>query len=382
MAQLLCDAKDAIGIPLPDESYDKFWKLANEPDEIKLNDIFRVFDAWCKVNQKPLVLIIDEVDSAANNQVFLDFLAKIRAGYIKRERKREYRTFQSVILAGVTDVKHLKRKIRKDADAKENSPWNIAADFTIDMSLSVDGIRGMLDEYEADHHTGMDTMEIARMIRYYTNYPFLVSRICQLIDERMVPKTFGSLSEAWTDDGVLESVKVIVMEKNTLFDSLMGKLNDYDRLRGQLERILFRGDTIEYLPDNREQDELMMYGFIVNDHGKVAISNRIFEMRLYRYYIGESEFAEELKGDALDNKPAFTKGGKLNIPLIMERFIETQRHIRNLNDAESEKVFIEEEGREKFLTCLSPMKDIAGIYIISRSERIESYADYSIRMAL
>ena len=25
------------------------------------------------------------------------------------------------------------------------------------MSLSEDGIRGMLDEYEADHHTGMDT---------------------------------------------------------------------------------------------------------------------------------------------------------------------------------------------------------------------------------
>ena len=40
------------------------------------------------------------------------------------------------------------------------------------MSLSEEGIKGMLDEYEADHHTGMDTAAIAKSIREYTNgYP-------------------------------------------------------------------------------------------------------------------------------------------------------------------------------------------------------------------
>jgi hypothetical protein len=88
-----------------------------------------------------------------------------------------------MILEGVTDVRHLKSKIRSEEDSKENSPWNIAADFTIDMSLSEKSINGMLKEYEADHHTGMDTEDIAKSIREYTNgYPFLVSRICQLID--------------------------------------------------------------------------------------------------------------------------------------------------------------------------------------------------------
>ena len=32
-----------------------------------------------------IVLIIDEVDSATNNQVFLDFLAQLREGYIRRD---------------------------------------------------------------------------------------------------------------------------------------------------------------------------------------------------------------------------------------------------------------------------------------------------------
>ena len=90
-----------------------------------------------------------------------------------------------MILAGVTDVKHLKSKIRPEDRHKFNSPWNIASDFDIDMSLSIDGIRGMLDEYEADHHTGMNTGEVAAAIRKYTNgYPYFVSRICQLMTEQ------------------------------------------------------------------------------------------------------------------------------------------------------------------------------------------------------
>ena len=214
---------------------------------------------WSRETEKPIVLLIDEADSATNNQVFLDFLAYLRLLYLKSRKNRKVRTFQSVILAGVTDVKHLKSKIRDEADAKENSPWNIAADFTVDMSLSEAGIKGMLDEYEADHQTGMDTAEIAKQIWDNTNgYPFLVSRICQIIDQRMLPDTFASLKESWTSSGVEEAVKFIITEKNTLFDFLMGKIRSFDRLRGQLKQILFQGETIAYLPDNKEQEQLMI----------------------------------------------------------------------------------------------------------------------------
>jgi hypothetical protein len=265
-------------------------------------------------------------------------------------------------------VKYLKRKIRPEDEHKENSPWNIAADFTIDMSLSESGIQGMLNEYEADHHTGMDTEVIAKQIREYTNgYPFLVSRICQLLDEGRIPG-FGNLPDAWTQEGIDASVKMILGEENTLFDSLMGKLRTMPELRGQLKRILFEGETIPNLPDNEEQKQLRMYGFIVNDHNTVAVANRIFEMRLYNFFIGESRFAEELRGNALDNKPEFIKGGKLDIPLIMKRFIETQKIIRKLDDEEAEKKFIEEEGREKFLTYLSPIINGVGTFSVEEQK--------------
>jgi hypothetical protein len=384
LAQVLCDTKDAIDIPLSDGMYQLFLGLANEEKELVLNDLFRLFDKWCRENSRPIVLIIDEVDSATNNQVFLDFLGKLRSNYLKRKKSSKYRTFQSVILAGVTDVKHLKSIIREEADSKENSPWNIAADFTIDMSLSAKGIKGMLDEYEADHHTGMNTEAIANLIRDYTNgYPFLVSRICQLIDERLVPEKYESLSEAWSEDGVEEAVKIILTEKNTLFDSLMSKIRDYDKLRSQLEYMLFRGETIEYLPDNKEQEQLMMYGFIINDHNTVAIANRIFKMRLTKYFIGESRFSQEMRREALKDKPEFIKDGKLDVPLIMKRFIASQKIIRDIFDEEAEKKFIEEEGREKFLTYLSPIINGVGTFSIEEqtpdSKRMDVVVHYNGR---
>lgn len=100
-----------------------------------MDDLFRILKRWIKVSEKPIVLIIDEIDSATNNQVFLDFLAQLRDGYISRDTDG-VPAMQSVILAGVTDVKHLKSKIRTEDEHKVNSPWNIATDFEIDMSLS------------------------------------------------------------------------------------------------------------------------------------------------------------------------------------------------------------------------------------------------------
>ena len=214
------------GLSVPDDVKKRIEDIISRKDaEAQLDEFFDVLLGWCDESEKDIVLIIDEVDSATNNQVFLDFLSQLRDNYINRDTKGT-RTFRSVIFAGVTDVKHLKGRIRDDETSKENSPWNIAADFTIDMSLAEQGIKGMLDEYEADHNTGMDTALIAKLIREYTNgYPFLVSRICQLIDEK-VSQNLG-LTAAWTSAGIDEAVKLILSENNTLFQSLTKKLNEY-----------------------------------------------------------------------------------------------------------------------------------------------------------
>lgn len=368
LSRMLCDTRDSMGIPLPDIFYEQLQKLADRNEKVKLNDIFRIFNKWCKESEKPIVLIIDEVDTATNNQVFLDFLGKLRSNYLKREKNTKYKTFQSVILAGVTDVKHLKSKIRPEDRHKVNSPWNIAADFNIDMSLSETGIKGMLDEYDADHLTGMDVAAIAKAIHEYTDgYPYLVSRICQKIDEDFVPGVFKTLSDAWTLYGVDEAVKKILSEPgNSLFESLTGKLTNYPELRKRLRAILMRGETFSWLPYDEEQQQLFMYGFIKNDHNTVAVSNRMFEMLLYTHFIGESDKNNDLKQIAAAMKSAFVDAeGWLDIPKIMDHFIKEHNRIHKDN---TEK-FIEEEGRERFITYVSGIINGTGTYSVEEQLR-------------
>lgn len=80
--------------------------------DFRLLQLFVHLSRLIAASDRPLVLIIDEVDSATNNQVFLDFLAQLRLQYLEREKSPDASCFQSVILAGVTDVRHLRAKIR------------------------------------------------------------------------------------------------------------------------------------------------------------------------------------------------------------------------------------------------------------------------------
>ena len=372
MCRIICDTAEFLDVPIPDRYIEEFDKLNKKAeDSVKMDELFRVFARWIKEAEKPVVLIIDEVDSAANNQVFLDFLAGLRSLYLKREKNTKFKTFHSVILAGVTDIKHLRTKIRPEDEHRVNSPWNIAADFNIDMSLSEEGIRGMLDEYEADHHTGMDTAAIARSIREYTEgYPFLVSRICQLIDEE-VSKTM-TLPLAWTDRGIDEAVKLILAESNTLFQSLTKNLNNYPKLKAAIRNILMEGTRLSYNPQQEEIAQLAMYGLIRNEHGTVMIANRIFETMLYNLFLSDEELKNNIfsrEGEGAKNQ--FIKDGRLDMRQIMERFIDTYTEVFGpLKDR-----FKEKDGRELFLLYLKPIINGTGNYYIEAQTRDQTRTD-------
>ncbi len=337
---------------------------------VRLPELFDTLTEWCEESEKKIVLIIDEVDSATNNQVFLDFLSQLRDGYIARDRDG-LPCFQSVILAGVTDIKHLKGKIRLEDQHRVNSPWNIAADFDIDMSLSADGICDMLKEYENDHHTGMDTKLIAGLIRDYTNgYPFLVSRICELIDTR-VCKTM-SLTKAWTTQGIDEAVKLLLSEDNTLFQSITGKLENYPELKASIRSILMDGTRLTYNAQQESINQLQMYGLIRNDHNTVRISNRIFETVLYNLFLSDEEMNNNIfsrEGELAKNR--FVEDGKLNMRLILEKFIETYTEVCGpLVDR-----FKEKDGREQFLLYLKPIINGTGNYYIEAQTRDQTRTD-------
>ena len=232
--------------------------------------------------------MIDEVDKSSDNQIFLSFLGLLREKYLKWQQGKD-ETFQSVILAGVYDVKTLKLKLHPQEEMKYNSPWNIAVDFQMDMSFDCEDIESMLKEYESEHRTGMHGQDIARIIYDYTSgYPYLVSRICQIIDERIVGiKEFGNVSSAWTKEGVLAAIKILLKEPNTLFDDMTKKLLDYPQLQEMLQNILFGGIDFPFKRETPMVDLGVTFGFLKDKNGIVAVSNRIFETQLYEVFSAE-----------------------------------------------------------------------------------------------
>lgn len=218
----------------------------------------------------------------------------MRSYYLERDIKGTS-VFHSVILAGVYDIKNLKRKLRSDEEHKVNSPWNIAADFDIDMELAREGIEGMLDEYEQERHTGMNVKMMAGLLYDYTSgYPYLVSRLCKLMDEKIWDRDQSKGDErAWTKEGFLEALRMFLSENNTLFESLVGKLADYPDLDQMLKDLLFLGKTITYTPTSQAVSLAIMFGFIKNENGRVIPANRIFDTLLYNHYLVADEMQEK-----------------------------------------------------------------------------------------
>ncbi len=332
-------------------------------------DLFEYLTELCEISERLVILIIDEVDYASDNQVFLDFLAQLRSCYLERETKGTP-AFWSVILAGVYDIKNLRSRLRPQEEHRTNSPWNIAADFDINMDLSRNGIKEMLDEYEEDHRTGMDTDEMAGFLCDYTSgYPYLVSRLCKMLDEKAGVQDAGGIlhrNDAWTKAGFLEAVRELLLDNNTLFESLTGKLSDDPRLERMLKELLFFGKAITYNPANQVVNLAIMFGFVRNEEGRVIPANRIFDTLLYNYFLSLDEMGEsDIYKASLQDKNLFIRDGRLDMRRILERFVV---HFHELYGNCGE-VFLEEEGRRYFLLYLRPIINGTGNYYVEARTR-------------
>jgi len=319
----------------------------------------KFLDKACR--DRKIVLIIDETDKTSNNLVFLRFIGMLRDKYLLRGKSGA--TFQSVILCGVYDIKNLKVKLiqsghyqLQDGEKRINSPWNIAIDFKVDMSFSPPEIATMLMEYEKDHKTGMDVEAISNEIRAYTNgYPYLVSRICQKIDEE--------LNKDWTINGVQKSVKLILIEQSTLFDDLIKNLENEEDMKDLLHRIIVEGDDVHYNSDYPPIRIGLMFGILQKDGELVKIHNRIFEIRLCNYFISEKELSRNGNSNLLTSEAV--ENGKFNMPLVMKKFVQHYYDLYN----RSSKEFLESECRLLFLTYIKPLINGRGFYHIEAETR-------------
>ena len=335
-----------------------------EEGDIDFLEFSEIISDICRTEDKPVILMIDEVDQASGQRVFLDFLGMLRNKYLKRAERP---SFQSVILAGVHDIKNLKLKIRSGEEHRYNSPWNVAADFNIDMSFCSEDIASMLEEYESDWNTDMNIEEMSQKIYEYTSgYPYLVSKLCQLLDEQISQlKDFKDKYEVWSDAGFQEAVKLLLKTPNTLFDDMVKKLADYPKLKTMIQNILFMGRRYSYESESYLIQLGIMFGFLKEKDGLVCIANRIFEMKLYNLFLSEEETGSEIYRVVSMEQNQFLAGGMLQMDLVMKKFLEYYEEIY----ADADDKFIEDNGRRIFLMYLKTIINGTGNYYIEARTR-------------
>ena len=352
--RLICRALEFSNVP---EAYRENWLNETVTDFTDLD-----FHITRMCEGQKVVLLIDEVDKTCNNRMFLHFLSMLRSKYLSRKAGKDS-TFHSVILAGVYDIKNIKLKIINEGGysplATEgviyNSPWNIASEFSVDMSFSAREIESMLNDYQNESKTCMDVANIAFEIHKYTDgYPFLVSYLCKIIDEE--------LGGNWSENGVKKAVNIAVLKKCTLLDDLTKNLENHKNLYDTLYSVLIVGETKSYVTSNPVIEWGEMFGYIKNDGGnRVVISNKIFEIFISDYFISKDSISignnkainGVLRRDIVEN-------GKFNMELCLRKFADHYLEILT----EEDKPFLERHGRLLFLSYIKPLINGQGFYHI------------------
>lgn len=324
--------------------------LDKEKDKVaNLNDLSNTITKLTIEANKKVVLMIDEVDKSSNNQLFLSFLGMLRNKYLLRNEGEDI-TFYSVILAGVHDIKSLKIKIRTDEEHKYNSPWNIASDFDVDMSFSAQEISTMLDNYIQNRGVNLDKTYFSERLHFYTSgHPFLVSKLCKIIDEKIMSEN----ELKWEREYIDVAVKELLKESNTNFDSLIKNIENDIELYNFIKTIVLEGAEIIYVKTDEIIDKGNIYGILKEENGVCKINNKIYEQLIYNHMmikvIRKDKYAIMSEYNYKSN--FINSDGDLDINKILIKFQEFMKH----EYSEKREAFLEDDGRLVFLAFISPI---------------------------
>jgi hypothetical protein len=296
-----------------------------------------------KADRKVLIMI-DEVDKSGNNRLFLDFLGMLRSKYLKSNQGKGH-TFHSVILAGVHDVKTLKAKIRPKEKGMYNSPW---IDFDVDLGLSTAEIASMLEDYTEEREVKIDIPFFAENLFYFTSgYPFLVSYLCKIIDEEILPR---KQAKEWSAGDLVQALQLSLMKDNTNFGSLIKNLENNRELYDFVFKIIMNGDEFSFNMDNPVIRFGSIYGILKMGKRKTKIHNRLYEQRIYNYMASKMETSGQIKFDHVSSS-YIEKDGTLAIEKIIRKFQAFMKEQYSVRDRD----FLERNGRLLFLAFLRPI---------------------------
>ena len=327
-------------------------------------DFSRIITELCQQTDKKIVVLIDEVDRSSNNRLFVLFLGLLRNKFLQQE---DMPTFHSVVLAGLHDVKTLKLKIRPDEEKTYNSPWNIASPYKVNMNLSAKAIKPMLEDYMQAQNINMNPQLIAERLFYLTSgYPYLVSHLCKIIAEEIMPTKMahpanGGAVKEWTEDDVNKAFQRLIKDENNAnFDSLIKNLNDYPNLYNLVYSMVINGRILPYDHNDKTINLGVLHGILTrSETERLIIHNRIYRELIANMMISEWRTGHSEKQDT-DIFETISQYYLPNKGLDMQKVLENFQAFMKKEYSNKDRTFLEREGRMIFLAFMRPILNGAG----------------------
>jgi hypothetical protein len=223
---------------------------------------------WCKKNDKPIVLLIDEIDSLVGDTL-ISILRQLRAGYDKRPKQFP----NTVVLCGVRDVRDYRMHHDKFKEIiTGGSAFNIKDESLRLGDFSEEDVEKLYKCHTEE--TGQKfTPESIHMVWELTQgQPWLVNALAYEVTFKMKENKVRSV--VITEDHILQAKENLILRRETHIDQLMDKLQE-ERVQRVIEPILVGAQQ----PKNIPQDDLLYVTDLglIKTEGNIRISNPIYQ---------------------------------------------------------------------------------------------------------
>ncbi len=260
---------------------------------------------WAEADRRPLVLLIDEIDSLEGDSL-LSVLRQLRAGY----SERPVHFPQSIVLCGMRDMRDY--RIESATSGKVvASPFNVIAKSLRLGNFSREEVVDLLGQHTSDTGQDFEPGAVERVWTQTQGQPWLVNALCDAacFDAGRIRYSRKLIDEA----DILRAQEALIQQRSVHIDQLADKLRE-ERVRRVIEPILAGRPYRSSQP--RDLEYVRDLGLVAQD-GSPRIANPIYAEVVPRELTADTQ-------EDLDQDVAWyvRSDGGLDVPKLMGAFQE------------------------------------------------------------
>jgi hypothetical protein len=277
--------------------------LANHGGDAAL---YELVTRWAQVSEKPLVLLIDEIDALVGDTL-ISVLRQLRAGYANRPTHFP----QSIILCGVRDVRDYRiHSSREKTVITGGSAFNVKAESMRLGDFSRTEMETLYQQHTEETGQVFTTDTLNLLWELTQGQPWLVNALGYELCFKI--KEGRDRSQSITAAMVAKAKENLVLRRETHLDQLTDKLRE-PRVHRVIAPILAGDREPEQLPADDVQYVADLG--LITTKGQIRIANKIYQEVIPRELIYTTQLT-------ITHQPEWYIGrdGRLDFPKLLAAF--------------------------------------------------------------